>query len=119
MSSPNPDDGQATTSAIVVIVVRTGGIAGVRREWRAEPPPKEEPRWIALIEECPWDSATVGQGGADRFVWNIEAHRGPEAKEAKLPDRAVQGPWRELVDEVRSFDKPAPSPSPKGRRIEQ
>ena len=46
-------------------------------------------------------------GGADRFVWNIEAHCGPRQKQAELPDRAVQGPWRELVDEVRAFSQPA------------
>lgn len=90
----------------------------MRREWRAEPPPKEEPRWIALIDECPWDSEPPDPGGADRFVWNIEAHCGPQAKEAKLPDREVQGPWRDLVDEVRSFEKPAPSTTPKGRRLD-
>ena len=100
------------TSTILVIVVRTGGIAGLRRVWRAEPPPTEEPRWIELIEECPWDAEPGGAGGADRFVWNIEAHCGPQQKQAELPDREVQGPWRELVDRVRSAGEPVEPSEP-------
>jgi hypothetical protein len=112
MSSAKPDDLLTEEPTITVIVARTGGIAGMRREWRAEPPPKEEPHWIALIEECPWDADPGDAGGADRFVWNIEAHCGPRQKQAELPDRAVQGPWRELVDEVRAFSQPAKPEAP-------
>src|SRR3954470_16320442 len=117
MSSARTDNAVDDTSALMVIVARTGGIAGMRREWRAEPPPTEESHWIALIEGCPWDAAPGDPGGADRFVWNIEAHCGPQQKQAQLPDREVQGPWRELVDEVRSFgerSKPPAAPGPRG-----
>ena len=74
-------------------------------------------------------------GGADRFVWNIEAHCGPQQKQAELPDREVQGPWRELVDQVRSFGaarraarragrtgtarRPATAPRPRGSAREE
>ena len=116
MSSAKPDNLITERPSITVVVARTGGIAGMRREWRAEPPPTEQNRWIALIEDCPWDADPGDPGGADRFVWNIEAHCGPRQKQAQLPDRAVQGPWRELVDEVRSFGEPAAPPAAPGPR---
>ncbi|MET0736177.1 MAG: protealysin inhibitor emfourin [Microbacterium sp.] len=101
------DSGQAEHSQpllVAVTVVRTGGIAGTRREWRAEPPAEEAPRWIELIEECPWDAAVElsASRGADRFVWRIDARCGPRERGAELPDSAVHGPWRELVDHVRA-----------------
>ena len=39
--------------------------------------------------------------GPDRFVWLIEVSAPQPARAAQLPDAAVQGPWRRLVDRVR------------------
>jgi len=100
MASQNAE--QQTADEVSVTVIRTGGIAGIRREWRAEPPADEAPRWIALIEVCPWDAEVDASGpAADRFVWGIHARCGPQERGAELPDSEVHGPWRELVDEVR------------------
>jgi hypothetical protein len=98
-----------TDDAIVTIaVIRSGGIAGMRRAWRADPAPAEAPRWVALIDDCPWDEPAPDPIGADQFTWRIVARcASPQAAVAderttSLPDHGVQGPWRALVDEVRA-----------------
>lgn len=105
-SSPQPDDGlPREQSALVIAVTRTGGLAGLTKVWTAEPREDEAPVWVDLIDRCPWDAPIDGDPrGADRFVWNIHATCGPaEDRRADLPDRAVTGPWRELVDAVRDW----------------
>ncbi|HEX5727951.1 protealysin inhibitor emfourin [Microbacterium sp.] len=92
--------------AIAVTVTRTGGFAGLRRTWHAQPDSDEVPRWIALIDTCPWDAADptrdIAPTGADRFVWRVDARCGDAEREAALADPEVQGPWRELIDAVRA-----------------
>lgn len=102
-ASPPPDD--AADVVLVVRVVRTGGLAGLRREWTAEPDPDETPRWIGLVDECPWDAASsVPPRGADMFRWRISARcAGAPPRSAELDDAQLRGPWRDLVDEVRAF----------------
>ncbi|AZS36239.1 hypothetical protein CVS47_00839 [Microbacterium lemovicicum] len=106
MSQPTADDADAAASALVVVtVVRTGGIAGMRKTWSAEPAPDEQEHWVMLIESCPWDESVGETRGADRYVWSISARCGEQHREADLPDQAVAGPWRTLVDEVRQVAK--------------
>lgn len=93
---------------VAVVVRRTGGVAGLRREWRVEPAARDTERWIALIGQCPWDAVPEKAEGADRFVWRIRARCGVDAREAELPDRDVRGPWRDLVNEVRGYEPPQP-----------
>jgi hypothetical protein len=99
---PQPDAPRDTSARVIVVVVRSGGIAGMRKQWRAEPPASDAPHWIALIDECPWDDAIDDDRAADRFVWRITASGdGVTEREAELPDSRLYGPWRALVDEVR------------------
>ncbi|WP_243228879.1 hypothetical protein [Microbacterium sp. CIAB417] len=147
MSDPHPDE------VVTIVVVRTGGLAGLRRRWRVDAGADDADRWILLVRQCPWDapeqldpdperpgdsappeadphrtpdeedadrsrpaseraagtraavpadgeSATAG--AADRFVWSIRA-RTPELRvEQEVPEQALVGPWRELVEAVRS-----------------
>lgn len=86
---------------VVIAVVRSGGIAGIRRRWRVEPDPEEAGDWIALVRRCPWDEEPQASG-ADRFVWRIRVRTPSERHEQELPDGALDGPWRELVDAVRA-----------------
>ncbi|QKJ19950.1 protealysin inhibitor emfourin [Microbacterium hominis] len=108
---PNAGGGEAThpradhPAVIVVTVVRSGGITGLVREWSAEPPPEQAPRWVALVDACPWDAEEADPAGADRFVWRLHARCDDDDLEATLADRQVEGPWRTLVDEVRSFGR--------------
>lgn len=95
--SPPPTDAQ-----VVIAVVRTGGIAGIRRQWRVEAEPDAAVEWIDLIDGCPWDQEPDGSVGADRFMWSIRARTPSERRERELPDSALDGPWRTLVDAVRA-----------------
>ncbi|WP_349885400.1 protealysin inhibitor emfourin [Microbacterium sp. WHRI 7836] len=94
---PPPTDAQ-----VVIAVVRTGGIAGIRRQWRVEAEPDDAVEWIDLIDRCPWDQEPDGSVGADRFMWSIRARTPSERRERELPDSALDGPWRALVDAVRA-----------------
>lgn len=91
----------------VVVVVRSGGIAGLSKQWRAEAEPERAPHWRTLVESCPWDAALPAPPGADRYQWRIEVIEGDTAvHRARLSDGQVQGPWRTLVDEVRRAATP-------------
>lgn len=83
-----------------ILVVRSGGFAGVSREWRVQPD-GDSADWMTLIDACPWGRDTTDPASRDRFTWRIEArwHRG--RRTASVPDRDLDGPWRELVDRVR------------------
>ena len=82
---------------LVVTVVRTGGLAGLRREWRAEVDETDAPSWWPLVEACPWDADLDADGVPDRFVYDVRANE----REARLPESRLQGPWSELADAVR------------------
>lgn len=102
--APDDDD------RVVVAVVRSGGIAGIRRQWQVEPPRPETRVWIALIERCPWDAPRDTDAGADRYVWSIRVRMPQEQRERELADSELQGAWRELVDAVREADSARRSP---------
>jgi len=104
-----PEPETADDERFAIVVVRSGGIAGLSKQWRAEPDAERAPRWRELVERCPWDAPTPETTGADRYQWRIEVHRGDTAlHEARLGDTQVQGPWRTLVDEVRRSSAPTP-----------
>lgn len=124
MRAHDPSDDAADARADTVLVVRverTGGFAGLRREWIAKPPPEDVPRWIELVDSCPWTAEETADSpqGADRFQWRISATlTDVPPRQAEVPDERLQGPWRDLVDEVRSFERPvaATSEPPEGVR---
>lgn len=95
--SPPPTDAQ-----VVIAVVRTGGIAGIRRQWRVEAEATDAQEWITLIDSCPWEQDAHAGSGADRFMWSIRARTPSERRERELPDSALDGPWRTLVEAVRA-----------------
>ncbi|MFT4219447.1 MAG: hypothetical protein QM611_02850 [Microbacterium sp.] len=102
--APNPP----AEAAVEVTVTRTGGVAGLRRQWRVEPGADDAPRWVALIEDCPWDELpSASPPGADLFVWQVWARCVADdgervERDAELPDPRVQGPWLELIAAVRA-----------------
>lgn len=101
-----PDaSGGAPENRIVIAVVRSGGLAGLRRRWRVEPAPEQTPQWIQLVERCPWQERQDSAGpGADRYMWSIHALLHDEQLQQVIPDALLQGAWRELVDAVRDAD---------------
>lgn len=105
-------DDDTVEPAVVVAVTRTGGMAGMRRRWRVEPPEDEASAWVELITRCPWDAVTDADAfdptSADRFSWRIRARCGEELDRiAELADRELTGAWRDLVDAVRDASRQA------------
>lgn len=81
----------------VITVVRSGGFAGLRREWTIEVSvPQEADHWRPIVEACPWDDVP-GDAVADGFVYALRV----ADHEAVVAERELDGPWRQLVDEVR------------------
>ncbi|WP_191412365.1 protealysin inhibitor emfourin [Salinibacterium sp. ZJ70] len=107
-----PDSGapDSTAPAVVIRVIRTGGIAGVRRGWRVET--RDVEAWEPIVSACPWDRVEDAAAEPDRFVWLIEVRAPEPSRRAVLPEREVYGPWRELVDRVRSEGEPLRAPRP-------
>lgn len=103
---PQPDERE--TALLVIVVVRSGGVAGLSTRWRAEVDPARDPHWTELVDRCPWDAAPPPAPGPDRFQWRIEVQHGQTpVHRARLADAQVAGPWRALVDEVRETARPA------------
>ena len=88
-----------------ILVVRTGGFAGLRQQWRVEAQDHADD-WIALVRACPWGSVGRDEASRDRFVWrievrHIEARMPQKVRTASVPDALLVGPWRALVDRVQ------------------
>jgi hypothetical protein len=95
-----------------ITVQRSGGIAGMRRTWSVlAMPPEDKDLWQPLVEACPWDEAPrtardAAVGQPDRFLYDIRAGQ----RRATLPERALTGPWRVLVDQAQAAAEAAPGP---------
>ena len=85
--------------------MRTGGFAGLSREWRAGTTDAPDIDWRPLVDACPWKTVKVSPPAPDRFVWRIEARGGKHHRRATIADRDLVGAWRDLVDHVRSAAK--------------
>ena len=98
MTGSRPADG-----ILLITVVRSGGFAGLRQEWQAEVgDPGERDDWMLLIQACPWGRTPTDPTSHDRYLWRIEA-RGPRLRRsATVPDAFLDGPWRALVERVRT-----------------
>ncbi|MGN6503898.1 MAG: protealysin inhibitor emfourin [Pseudolysinimonas sp.] len=84
---------------LTILVARSGGFAGIRREWRLDDLGDD---WRSLVDACPWGTTTTDETSRDRFVWLIEVRTGRRRLRAQVPERDLDGPWRELVERVRS-----------------
>lgn len=84
---------------LTITVKRTGGFAGLTREWSAVGPRDE---WLPLVEACPWRSVPRDTQSRDRFVYVISVRTARTRKKAEVPESALTGPWRDLVERVQS-----------------
>lgn len=81
----------------VITVVRSGGFAGLRREWSVEvAAPDEAERWRPIVEACPWDD-DAGDTMPDGFVYDFRV----ADHQAHIAEHELDGPWRQLADAVR------------------
>lgn len=77
-----------------IVVVRTGGFAGLTRVWSAQVSSEEAERdWLPLLRNPPPGQAA----GPDLFVYEIQVGQ----IVVTLPESSVQGRWRDLVERVR------------------
>lgn len=97
--STEPDQ----TPVVVVTVARTGGMAGIARRWAVHVGEDDAERWIALVEDCPWEACERGgDEGTDRFGWSVEVRLRDADHRAELSESQASGPWRILIDAVRA-----------------
>ena len=90
----------ARPDTLTILVVRSGGFAGLSREWRVRSVDHPEVDWARLVEACPWRSVAADPASRDRFVYRITVSA--PRRRATVPEGALTGPWKALVDRVRS-----------------
>lgn len=105
-----------------ISVERTGGLAALKRVWTVNAvTERAKSQWQPIVEACPWDAvpktvrAAIAEAAApqpDRFIYSIRAGQ----RRAALPEQAVTGPWRVLVDTTRQAAEDAPAPPGQGRQ---
>ncbi len=100
MAQRKDDRSAPRSSPLSILVVRSGGFAGLHQEWRVEPDGDAD-EWLALVRACPWGRIGRDEASRDRFVWRIEARMPPKVHTASVPDALLVGPWRALVDRVQ------------------
>ena len=87
-----------------IVVVRTGGFAGLTKVWSTQVSSEEaEQEWLPLLQDPPPEHP----GGADRFVYEFQV--GQTA--VTLPEQCVQGRWRDLVERARQASGDGPGQS--------
>ena len=96
-----------------ISVERSGGIAALTRVWTVHAQTQSaKSQWQPIVEACPWDavpktvraaSAAASGNQPDRFIYSIRAGQ----RRAALPEQAVTGPWRVLVDSTRAASEDA------------
>jgi hypothetical protein len=86
-----------------VTVTRSGGFAGLSVAWtvRIEEQPDED-QWRELLDRLPWGGSGPASDEPDRYVYRVRFAR----HEAVIPEKALTGPWRELVDRVKEAGAP-------------
>lgn len=90
-----------------ITVQQSGGIAGMSRAWTVEAVTADaKQRWMPIVDACPWDAATARGSSRDsqpdRFTYSIRAGQ----RRATLPEQAVTGPWRVLVESAKAEGRP-------------
>ena len=83
-----------------ITVTRSGGFAGLTRVWSVEVSNhSESEQWKALIDRLPWGQNDKTSEEPDRYSYLVRC----DQNEARISERALTGPWRELLDRVRQI----------------
>jgi len=86
-----------------ITVTRTGGFAGLTSTWSivVDDQPDSD-SWRDLVESLPWHDRPRSAPQPDRYLYRIQCSR----RRVTVPEQALEGPWRELVDRVRDRATP-------------
>lgn len=97
----------APRGALRITVSRSGGVAGRAPRWSVMVTEENDvDSWLSLVESCPWDVADSGAAGEpDRFVYTIRVLQPDHERDARVPERALEGPWAELVARVKDASR--------------
>lgn len=99
---PGPDDADGAERDQRIVVVRSGGFGGLRREWSVAPrDDADADAWIPLVEACPWNDVPRDDAARDRYTWRIEVRLLTVHHAADVPESALTGAWQDLVARVR------------------
>jgi len=100
MAQRKDDPPTRSRAGVSILVVRSGGFAGISQQWRVEADDDAD-EWLELVRACPWGAVGRDAASRDRFVWRIEAHLPRTVRKASVPDAHLIGPWRALVERVQ------------------
>jgi hypothetical protein len=81
-------------SSSVLRITRSGGFAGLRRQWQVD----VDDHLAEQLQSCRWDDDPDSPSTRDGFQWHIE-WTGNGARSVTLSDASLGG-WRELLDGV-------------------
>jgi len=88
-------------------LVRSGGVAGVKRRWTLDPADLEADeiaeveRLLAGLDEVPAQPAAAGPG-ADRFQYELRVTRVGRTRTVTLREDAIPAAIRPLIDRLTS-----------------
>ncbi len=89
---------------VKLTIVRSGGFAGLSRQWSAVIDP-QEPEWEELLTRIPRDDVANDTGQRDRFVYLVTCEP-PTAErpywQCEVPEGQFTGPWQDLLERVRA-----------------
>ena len=98
------------SAELTITVARTGGFAGLKREWSVSSALEDAADLIALVDACPWRSIRSDAVSRDRFVYLITVRAPRRRRSARLPEASLTGPWKTLVKRVQQ-ENPINEPS--------
>ncbi|MBI5161892.1 MAG: hypothetical protein HY996_10845 [Micrococcales bacterium] len=83
-------------------IVRTGGVAGHRRQWVATASGSAADLVRELVESDAWAGVGADPTSRDRFVWSIVVTGVGRRRTLTMPDSHLVGPIQELVRRVQA-----------------
>ncbi|MBG6054015.1 hypothetical protein IWX81_000405 [Salinibacterium sp. CAN_S4] len=97
---------------LTITVARTGGFAGLTRTWSLSVALEKSDELLDLVKACPWRSIRPDTVSRDRFVYLITVRAPRTRRTATVPESALTGPWKTLVERVQEHPAPAPTWTP-------